>query len=85
MNNCPIPRSRPGSKSVAFWACRHAAVANVLTFGRLEYPAFCDTGMSEPGDGVDAPRLHRCAIVEVLNTTEGGVRVRGYHDRVGYR
>ncbi|NOW49058.1 hypothetical protein FHW96_005251, partial [Novosphingobium sp. SG751A] len=30
-------------------------------------------------DGVDAPRRHRCAIVEVLNTTEGGVRVGGYH------
>ena len=51
----------------------------------LEHVVRREPYRSGTGDGLDAPRLPRCAIVEVLNTIEGGVRVRVYYDRLGYR
>ncbi|WP_432215205.1 MucR family transcriptional regulator [Sphingobium yanoikuyae] len=72
------------------YAERRRELAHSIGLGRKRKPvAELATPIPEPksemkADGVDAPRRHRCARVEVLNTTEGGVRVAGYHNRAGY-
>lgn len=56
----------------------------VLDFATAEYFGLASRPTVEignRGDGVDAPRRHRCAKVEVLNPTEGGVHGRSYHHR----
>lgn len=57
----------------------------VKPFVRRQKNDAADAEAIAEADGVDNPRRHRCAIVDVLITTEGGVRVGSYHNRSGYR